>query len=103
MPRRSVKSLEVESFLFDDENERKFAANGVTIEQVDQVLDNPHVVARNRKGRRTRIIVFGTDNGGACIAVPAESTYDERRWRPVTAWPCKDHEKDILRRRLHGN
>ncbi len=79
----------IEVFVFDDINEKKFAAHGVTPEQVLQVLDNDHVILRNRRERRAAYIVIGRDDGGACIAVPVEPTYEANAWRPVTAWYCK--------------
>jgi uncharacterized DUF497 family protein len=83
--------------VFDDENEDKIAAHGLVPEQVEQILDNPHIVVRNRKRRRAMYLVIGRDNGGRCIAVPVEPTNDPVTWRPVTAWPCKDHERSMLR------
>jgi hypothetical protein len=55
---------------------------------------------RNRKGRRAPYLVIGEDHGGACIAIPIEPTYDEAIWRPVTAWPCKAHERSRLKTSL---
>jgi uncharacterized DUF497 family protein len=85
-------------FVYDEANEEKFAAHGITIEQVDQVLDNPHVVVPNRRGRRAPIMIVGRDNGHACIAIPAEPAYHDGYWRPVTAWYCKAVEEEALKR-----
>jgi len=60
----------VEGFHYDDENEAKFAAHGLSAEIVDQTLDNPYRVLKNRKHRRSPLLLIGTDNGGRCIAVP---------------------------------
>ncbi len=89
----------VTSFLFDDDNEEKLAAHGLTIEEVDQILDEEHVIVPNRKGRRAPILLIGRNRGGWCIAVPLEPTYDVGCWRPITAWPCKASELRLLRGR----
>lgn len=83
-------------FLFDDDNEEKFAAHGISARQVAQVLQNDHVVTRNRKGRRGLYLVVGRDHGGACVAIPVEATHTPALWRPITAWPCKPAEYALL-------
>ena len=85
-------------FAFDDENCDKIARHGISERQVSQVLENDFLILRNRKGRRAQYLVIGEDHGGMCIAVPIEPTYDEVLWRPVTAWPCKGHERARLKR-----
>jgi len=80
----------------DDQNEEKFAAHGLSARQVLQVLENEHIVVRNRKRRRGLYLVIGLDNGGTCIAIPVVSTSRPRVWRPVTAWRCKDSERAKL-------
>ena len=83
-------------FTFDDENEEKLATHGLTARQLWQVLENEHLVVRNRKQRRAMYLVIGRDNSGRCIATPVEPTRDRTVWRPVTAWPCKPHEESRL-------
>jgi uncharacterized DUF497 family protein len=98
MPGKAVKSdVRVDSFVFDDENEGKIMRHGLTVDQVDQVLGNRHRIVANRKNRRGIVLIVGRDDGGACIAIPAERTYDRSCWRPITAWPCKAHEAAILK------
>ena len=91
-----MSSSRIEAFLIDDENEEKIAAHGLSVYQVMQILGNVHVVLRNRKRRRGFYLIVGRDDGGACIAVPVEPTYEATLWRPITAWPCKTHEKTVL-------
>jgi uncharacterized DUF497 family protein len=91
-----LSSPTIADFLFDEENESKFAGHGLTAYRVLQVLDNEHVVVPNRKGRRGLYLVIGRDNGGAAITVPVEATRDPLVWRPITAWPSKDHERTLL-------
>lgn len=90
---------DVADFLFDDENEGKMAAHGLTPRTVLQVLDNIHIIVPNRRRRRARFLIVGRDSGGACISIPIEPTHDPVVWRPVTAWPSKDSERQQLERR----
>ncbi len=84
-------------FLFDDENEEKIGKHiGLNIRMVRQVLDDAHVVVRNRKQRRGSYLVIGRDHGGAIISVPIEPTRDPSVWRPITAWLAKEREKRML-------
>ena len=93
-----MSSLRIEAFLVDDANEEKFAGHGLSVRQVLQVLDDVHMILRNRRRRRGLYLIIGHDNGGACIAVPVTPTHQEDLWRPVTAWPCKPNERSILER-----
>ncbi|MBI3978221.1 MAG: hypothetical protein HY331_08555 [Chloroflexi bacterium] len=86
----------IAAFVFDDVNEEKFARHGLTAVQVSQVLENEHVVVRNRRGRRALLLLIGFDHGGTCIAMPIEATHDPVVWRPVTAWRCKAYERGKL-------
>jgi hypothetical protein len=57
--------LIVEGFSYDEENEEKFASHGLSAEVVDQILDNPYRVLKNRKHRRSPLLLVGVDHGGA--------------------------------------
>ena len=87
----------VNEFVFDDDNEEKFAVHGVTPRQVHQVLQNDWIIFRNRRARRAAYLLIGTDSSGRCIAVPIERTHNQGLWRPVTAWYCKPSEESRLR------
>lgn len=93
-----MSSPGIETFLFDDENEEKMLAHGLSPWRVMQVLDNKHLILRNRKGQRGLYLVIGRDNGGTCISVPIERTHVAGLWRPITAWPCKKGEETILKK-----
>jgi uncharacterized DUF497 family protein len=89
----------IEEFLIDDLNETKISLHGLSVRQIIQVLENKHVIIPNRKHRRGLYLVIGRDNGGNCIAIPVERTYDSRLWRPITAWFCKDSERTLLEKK----
>ncbi len=57
----------IEAFHFDDVNEDKMWEHGLRPAEVDQVLDNDHIVIRNRRGRVAVWLVTGRNNGGRCI------------------------------------
>jgi len=92
-----MSSPHIETFLFDYENEEKIIVHGLSAYRLMQVLDNIHVVLRNRKGRRGVYLIIGRDNGGSCISIPIERTHIAGVWRPITAWPSKAGEVTILR------
>ena len=91
-----MSSPRIEIFLMDDENEEKMARHGISPRRCLQVLDNDHVIVRNRKARRGAYLVIGRDHGGLCIAIPVEATHNPSMWRPITAWPAKEHERRLL-------
>jgi uncharacterized DUF497 family protein len=82
--------------VWDDRNEEKVRAHGLSPARVDQVLDNEHVIVPNRQGRPAPYMVIGRDHGGGCIAIPVLPTNDPGEWRPITAWRCKQSEDAIL-------
>jgi len=91
-----LSSPTITGFIFDDDNEEKIGRHGLTTLQVLQVLDSEHLVAPNRRGRRGAYLIVGRDHGGAAITVPVEPTHDPGIWRPITAWPSKEHERAKL-------
>ncbi len=94
-----MSSPEIADFLFDEDNEEKLAAHGLSALQVLQILENSHMVIPNRRGGRGLYLVVGRDNGGSCIAIPVEATHVVDLWRPITAWRCKASELAQLERR----
>lgn len=94
-----MSSPVIEEFLIDDLNETKISVHGLSVRQTIQVLENKHIIIPNRKHRRGLYLVIGVDNGGNCIAIPVERTYDSRLWRPITAWFCKDSERTLLEKK----
>jgi hypothetical protein len=91
-----VSSPVVDDFLIDDDNEEKFWSHGLSASHVRQVLERSRTIRRNRKGRRATHQMIGRDRQGRCIAIPIEPTHAPTIWRPVTAWPCKASEHEML-------
>ncbi|MDO8614993.1 MAG: hypothetical protein Q7T33_04570 [Dehalococcoidia bacterium] len=94
-----MSTPDIRSFLIDDTNERKFNRNHVYAHQVEQILENRHLVVPNRRNRRGAFLIIGLDHGGKCISVPVEATNDPTIWRPVTAWPSKGYEEAKLKQK----
>ncbi len=84
-------------FLIDDDNEEKFWSHKLSVDQIIQVLDGPHLVVRNKKNHRASYLVIGMDDSGHCISIPIEPTYEHDVWRPVTAWLCGKGEATFLK------
>ena len=84
-----MSSIIITEFLIDDTNEDEFAKHGLSQVQVLQVLENPHIVGRNRRTdiHRATHLVIGRDNGGSPVTIPIEPNHLPNLWRPVTAWP----------------
>ena len=93
-----MSSPVIRGFLFDDENEEKIGRRGFTPWQLEEVLEDQHLVVPNRKRRRAAYLIIGRDYGGTCIAIPVEATHEPDLWRPITAWRCKDSERARLER-----
>jgi len=91
-----MSSPNIETFLFDEENEEKITNHGLSINRVLQILDNAHIIMPNRKRRRAKYLIIGRDNGGTSISVPIEPTHKSGIWRPITAWLSKKGEETIL-------
>ena len=86
----------ISTFLIDEDNEEKFWSHTLTVDQIIQVLDGPHLVVRNKKRHRASHLVIGTDDSGHCISIAVEPTHEHDVWRPVTAWLCGRGEAAAL-------
>jgi hypothetical protein len=89
----------IEGFYIDELNESKIDSHALSVEQIIQVIENAYVILPNRKNRKGLYLVIGRDQLGICIAIPIEPTNEPTIWRPITAWPCKESENYILKRR----
>jgi uncharacterized DUF497 family protein len=81
---------------WDDENEAHIAEHGVTIREVNQMVENRHIILRNRRDGRAPLLLVGRTHGGDVLCVPIEATNDPDVWRPVTAFPASDAQISLL-------
>lgn len=79
-----TSSIRIDGLLFDDENEAKFAAHNVTVEEAQEVFDLEPRYYRNRRRRRASHVMVGPTFRGRVLVVPIER-WGGGLWRPVTA------------------
>ncbi len=89
-------SVHVRTLSWDDENEAHIARHGVTIGEVNQIVENRHIVVRNRRHRRAPLLLIGRTHGGRVLSVPIEKTAEPDVWRPVTAFPATEAQTSLL-------
>lgn len=90
--------VEVRMLIWDELNEEHIADHGVTVREVYQVVENPHVVVKNRKRRRGKYLMIGRTRGGRVLTVALANTRTVDTWRPVTAYEATDAQKRVLER-----
>lgn len=81
-----MRTIDVAELLFDDENEAKFTARGITVQQVAEVHQSAPEFRKNRAKRRASHLMVGQTFGGRWLIVPIERYGSEGIWRPVTAF-----------------
>ncbi len=91
-----MSTPDIQEFAFDAENEEKLHKHGISPRRVRQLLDNEHVIVRNKKAARGDFLIIGRDNGGAILTISIQATNDSEVWRPVTGWPAEPHEASKL-------
>lgn len=69
----------------DEANEGHLTRHGVSLAEVQQVLESQPDIRRNRKGRAATHVARGVTRGGRRVLVPFVDLGDGRV-RPVTAW-----------------
>ena len=84
--------LDILEFEFDDANEPKFAAHGVSTSEVMQVLQGDFRVFRNKRHATGTYLLIGRTYGGRLLTIPVLETMTSGRWRPITAWDSSPGE-----------
>jgi uncharacterized DUF497 family protein len=80
-------------FEWDDANEEKIRAHGVSAFDVEECFENPYRVHRHKKAKSQpekyadRYVVFGETNGGRKLVVILQHKGGPLV-RPITAWDC---------------
>jgi uncharacterized DUF497 family protein len=92
-------AIEVHALSWDDENEAHMAKHGVTPREVNQMVENPHLLVRNRKHKRARLLMIGRTHGGRALCVPLAKTPEDHVWRPVTAFAASEAQTKLLDRK----
>lgn len=94
MPQFDIAEFDLTYRIFE-----KIAEHGITIDQLEAVLEGFSVGIRSRRDRAASHVLLGTDDQGRCLTIPIVPTDDPYVWRPITAWHWKPGEAAILRRR----
>ena len=89
-------AVRIRALSWDDDNETHICEHGVTPREVSQMVENPHIVVRNRRERRAPLQLIGRTHGGRVLCVPIEQTGDADVWRPVTAFPATAAQTALL-------
>jgi hypothetical protein len=96
-PRKPARTIRIRDWDFDEANVEELAAHAVTIEIVDDVVQNRPRFRRNKKRRRATHQMIGPDGGGRfwviCLLETGPSI-----WRPITGWAAGEHEIDWWRK-----
>jgi len=86
--------------VWDDENEEHIARHGISVCEVNQVIGNPHLIARNPKRDDGSRLLIGRTDGGRTVTVAVVPTEDPSAWRPVTAFDATPAHRTLLRRHI---
>jgi len=88
----------VRTLIWDERNEEHIAEHGVTAREVMQMVENPHIVVKNRKRRRADHLLVGRTHGGRVLAVALARTQEDDAWRPTTAYSATAAQQRLLDR-----
>jgi hypothetical protein len=80
-------AIEVSALVWDERNEAKLAAHGVTPEDIENVLANAPRFFVNLPERTAEFIIIGPDFEGRFYYVPIVPTHEAGVWYVVTAFP----------------
>jgi hypothetical protein len=94
-----LASIDVAALVFDDENEVKFRANGVTVDEVQQVWSKWPRYYTNRPGRRASHVMVGPTRRSRTLVVPIEQWGGSDVWRPTTAFEASPGQVSRYRSR----
>jgi uncharacterized DUF497 family protein len=93
-------TAEVYDLEWDEVGEEHVAKHGLTVREVNQIIANPHVVVRNRKGRRADYLMIGSTHGGEIVTAALEKTRGAGTWRVATAYPATDAQQQVFKREV---
>ena len=82
---------------FDEDNEEKLAAHGISAMEVLELLANTFTLRRNKKNRSGARQLIGQTNGGRSLTIVLAPTHTPERWRPVTGWYSTPSERRFLK------
>lgn len=81
-----MPEINPESIDWDDRNASHATRHGVSLSEIEQVIENSPVYRRNKKGRQADFLAFGYTDGGRRVVVAVSWDATRRVIRPITAW-----------------
>lgn len=88
-----IYSLEI-----DDDVEDHIARHGVTVRELMEVLENPHLTYPNADEGEGRMYLLGFTSKGRPLKASLAPTADSGTWRPVTAFPATPDDIKLFTR-----
>jgi len=86
--------VRIEALLFDDRNEDECGAHGVTVRELQQVLEEAPRFFRNKGGRgRAPYVMIGPSRGGRLLTIPIDPLPSPGVWRPRTAYDSPQSDR----------
>ncbi len=79
----------------------KLGARQIAAVDAEQLLRNPHVIARNPRSPANpgkRRLLIGRTDGGRALTLVIERTADPESWLIVTGWSSTASERTMLER-----
>ncbi len=89
---RPPSGIRVHEWDMNDANSTELDAHGLDLEIIEQVYEEAPRFRRNKKGHAASHLMIGPDRGGRVWAIAIVEIFPFR-WRPITGWVARDHEK----------
>ena len=90
--------LRIAALIVSEQSEEHLARHGVSVTEVEQLLANPYVLLRSRRGRAATRLIVGRTNAGRVLTAAISTTDDAGAWRLFTAYPSTDNQRELLAR-----
>jgi uncharacterized DUF497 family protein len=84
-----------------ERDETHVTRHGVRVSEVNQVLGNPHVLAKNPKGTDNSLFLIGHTDGGRALTIVVSPTNDTSVWRPITAYASTQEHVNLWNSRFN--
>lgn len=89
-------TLRVEEIVLDDWASEELWKHGIRPGQIFQMLENRHILLRNKRRRRATHRLVGPDGSGLLLTVCITPLNRRRtKWEVVTGWPSTTGEKQL--------
>lgn len=87
----------IEEFEWDADNAEKVTGHGVSMAEINTILEARYVILRNKRNRAGSHRIIGRTAGGRLITVVGLPDVGGV-WRPINAWPSDSEEQAHARK-----